>query len=216
MSSLIKKVISTAKAPGAIGPYSQAVLVDKTMYISGQLGMDPASGQLVSGGVAEEAKQALINIGEILKAGGCDYTNVVKTTVLLADINDFNAVNEIYKQYFKSSFPARAAYQVAALPKVGRDPKSGKLVSGGVAEEFKQALINVGEILKAGGCDFSNVVKSTVLLADINDFNLFNDVYKQFFKGSFPARSAYQVAALPLGARMEIEVIAVQGPLTCV
>uniref|UniRef100_A0A7N4P5Z6 2-iminobutanoate/2-iminopropanoate deaminase n=1 Tax=Sarcophilus harrisii TaxID=9305 RepID=A0A7N4P5Z6_SARHA len=221
MSSLIKKVISTAKAPGAIGPYSQAVLVDKTMYISGQLGMDPASGQLVSGGVAEEAKQALINIGEILKAGGCDYTNVVKTTVLLADINDFNAVNEIYKQYFKSSFPARAAYQVAALPKrskgwscvctrterrhielqrgnlkkqivmtslmkkiistekapqaigpysqsllinrtlyvsgqVGRDPKSGKLVSGGVAEEFKQALINVGEILKAGGCDFSN------------------------------------------------------------
>ncbi|KAM9102267.1 2-iminobutanoate/2-iminopropanoate deaminase isoform X1 [Sarcophilus harrisii] len=135
MSSLIKKVISTAKAPGAIGPYrgepgapgkrperliSQAVLVDKTMYISGQLGMDPASGQLVSGGVAEEAKQALINIGEILKAGGCDYTNVVKTTVLLADINDFNAVNEIYKQYFKSSFPARAAYQVAALPKGGR------------------------------------------------------------------------------------------------
>ncbi|XP_020824715.1 2-iminobutanoate/2-iminopropanoate deaminase [Phascolarctos cinereus] len=120
MSSLIKKVISTAKAPGAIGPYSQAVLVDKTMYISGQIGMDPSSGQLVSGGVVEEAKQALINMGEILKAGGCDYTNVVKATVLLADINDFNAVNEIYKQYFKSSFPARAAYQVAALPKGAR------------------------------------------------------------------------------------------------
>ncbi|XP_051826864.1 2-iminobutanoate/2-iminopropanoate deaminase [Antechinus flavipes] len=130
MSSLIKKVISTAKAPGAIGPYSQAVLVDKTMYISGQLGMDPASGQLVSGGVAEEAKQALINIGEILKAGGCDYTNVVKTTVLLADINDFNAVNEIYKQYFKSSFPARAAYQVAALPKGGRVEIEAVAVAG--------------------------------------------------------------------------------------
>ncbi|XP_003431369.1 2-iminobutanoate/2-iminopropanoate deaminase isoform X2 [Ornithorhynchus anatinus] len=129
MSSLIKKVISTAKAPGAIGPYSQAVLVDKTMYISGQIGMDPANGQLVPGGVVEEAKQALSNMGEILKAADCDFSNVVKTTVLLADINDFNAVNEIYKQYFKSSFPARAAYQVAALPKIGFERTvSGKFV----------------------------------------------------------------------------------------
>ncbi|XP_006859253.1 PREDICTED: ribonuclease UK114 [Chrysochloris asiatica] len=120
MSSFIRKVISTAKAPGAIGPYSQAVLVDRTVYISGQLGMDPSKGQLVPGGVVEEAKQALKNMGEILKAAGCDYSNVVKTTVLLADINDFAAVNEVYAQYFKSSFPARAAYQVAALPRGGR------------------------------------------------------------------------------------------------
>ncbi|KAL4694742.1 hypothetical protein H8957_002203 [Semnopithecus entellus] len=113
MSSLIKRVISTTKAPGAIGPYSQAVLVDRTIYISGKIGMDPSSGQLVSGG-------ALKNMGEILKAAGCDFTNAVKTTVLLADINDFNTVSEIYKQYFKSNFPARAAYQVAALPKGSR------------------------------------------------------------------------------------------------
>ncbi|XP_077023422.1 2-iminobutanoate/2-iminopropanoate deaminase isoform X2 [Tamandua tetradactyla] len=97
MSSLIRKVISTAKAPVAIGPYSQAVLVDRTVYISGQLGMDPSSGQLVSGGVTEEAKQALKNMSEILKAAGCDFAND-----------------------FKSDFPARAAYQVAALPKGGR------------------------------------------------------------------------------------------------
>ncbi|XP_062933525.1 2-iminobutanoate/2-iminopropanoate deaminase [Cynocephalus volans] len=120
MSSLVRRVISTAKAPGAIGPYSQAVLVGRTVYISGQLGMDPSSGQLVPGGVVEETKQALTNVGEILKAAGCDFTNVVKATVLLADINDFGAVNEIYKQYFKNNFPARAAYQVAALPKGGR------------------------------------------------------------------------------------------------
>ncbi|XP_068848317.1 2-iminobutanoate/2-iminopropanoate deaminase-like [Capricornis sumatraensis] len=120
MSSLVRKIISTAKAPAAIGPYSQAVLVDRTIYISGQLGMDPASGQLVPGRVTEKAKQALTNIGDILKAAGCDFTNVVKTTVLLADINDFSAVNDVYKQYFQSSFPARAAYQVAALPKGGR------------------------------------------------------------------------------------------------
>lgn len=90
------------------------------MYISGQLGLDVASGQLVDGGVQVQARQALINMGEILKAAGCDYSNVVKTTVLLADINDFNRVNEVYKTFFTSNFPARAAYQVAALPRGGR------------------------------------------------------------------------------------------------
>uniref|UniRef100_A0A452DX89 2-iminobutanoate/2-iminopropanoate deaminase n=1 Tax=Capra hircus TaxID=9925 RepID=A0A452DX89_CAPHI len=99
MSSLIRSVISTAKAP-----------VDR--YISGHLGMDPASGQFVPGGAAEETTQALTNMGEILKAAGRNFTNVVKTTVLLAGVNDFNTVNDIYKQYFQ-----RTAYQVAALPK---------------------------------------------------------------------------------------------------
>ncbi|XP_028673155.2 2-iminobutanoate/2-iminopropanoate deaminase isoform X2 [Erpetoichthys calabaricus] len=120
MSALVRRIISSTKAPAAIGPYSQAVVVDRTMYISGQLGMDVTSGQLVAGGVLEEARQALVNMGEILKAAGCDYNNVVKTTVLLADINDFNGVNDIYKQFFKSHFPARAAYQVAALQRGGR------------------------------------------------------------------------------------------------
>ncbi|XP_052439213.1 2-iminobutanoate/2-iminopropanoate deaminase isoform X2 [Carassius gibelio] len=118
MSAVIRKILHTAAAPAAIGPYSQAVLVDRTMYISGQIGMD-VGGQLVVGGVQAQAKQALINMGEILKAAGCGYENVVKTTVLLADINDFNNVNDVYKQFFKSNFPARAAYQVAALPRGG-------------------------------------------------------------------------------------------------
>uniref|UniRef100_A0A8C2DJN4 2-iminobutanoate/2-iminopropanoate deaminase n=1 Tax=Cyprinus carpio TaxID=7962 RepID=A0A8C2DJN4_CYPCA len=118
MSAVIRKLIHTVAAPAAIGPYSQAVLVDRTMYISGQIGMD-VGGQLVAGGVQAQAKQALINMGEILKAAGCGYENVVKTTVLLADINDFNNVNDVYKQFFKSNFPARAAYQVAALPRGG-------------------------------------------------------------------------------------------------
>uniref|UniRef100_A0A3B4XMH4 2-iminobutanoate/2-iminopropanoate deaminase n=2 Tax=Seriola lalandi dorsalis TaxID=1841481 RepID=A0A3B4XMH4_SERLL len=119
MAALHRKIINTASAPAAIGPYSQAVVADRTMYISGQLGLDVASGQLVDGGVQAQAKQALINMGEILKAAGCDYTNVVKTTVLLSDINDFNSVNEVYKTFFSSNFPARAAYQVAALPRGG-------------------------------------------------------------------------------------------------
>ncbi|KGL85285.1 Ribonuclease UK114, partial [Tinamus guttatus] len=97
--------------------FSQAVLVDRTVYIAGQIGIEPSSGQLVSGGVKEEAKQALKNMGEILKAAGCDYCNVVKTTVLMADMKDFNDINDIYRQFFTKNFPARAAYQVAALPK---------------------------------------------------------------------------------------------------
>ncbi|XP_064010109.1 2-iminobutanoate/2-iminopropanoate deaminase [Pogoniulus pusillus] len=120
MTSLVKKIISTAKAPASLAPYSQAVLVDRTMYISGQIGIEPSTGQLVSGGTKEEAKQALKNMGEILKAAGCDYGNVVKTTVLMADMKDFNDINDIYKQFFKANFPARAAYQVAALPKGAR------------------------------------------------------------------------------------------------
>ncbi|XP_028835958.1 2-iminobutanoate/2-iminopropanoate deaminase-like [Denticeps clupeoides] len=119
MSAAIRRIISTAKAPAAIGPYSQAVVVDRTMYVSGQLGMDPSSGQLVSGGVQAQTKQALVNMGEILKEAGCGYENVVKTTVLLADMNDFSSVNDVYRQFFQSNYPARAAYQVAALPRGG-------------------------------------------------------------------------------------------------
>ncbi|XP_054596469.2 2-iminobutanoate/2-iminopropanoate deaminase [Nothobranchius furzeri] len=119
MSAVIRRIISTAKAPAAIGPYSQAVVVDRSVYVSGQLGMDPASGQLVGGGVQAQTRQALVNMGEILRMAGCTYENVVKTTVLLADINDFSNVNEVYKQFFRSNFPARAASQAAALPRGG-------------------------------------------------------------------------------------------------
>lgn len=94
------------------------------------------------------------------------------------------------------------------------DVASGKLVDGGVQAQAKQALVNIGEILKAAGCDYSNVVKTTVLLADINDFNNVNEVYKTFFSSKFPARAAYQVAALPRGGLVEIEAIAVLGPLS--
>ncbi|XP_032988685.1 2-iminobutanoate/2-iminopropanoate deaminase-like [Rhinolophus ferrumequinum] len=119
LSSLMRKVVSTARAPGATGPYSQTVLVNRAIYISGQRGVDTSRGQLVPGD-GRRAKQAPTNMGEILEAVGWDFTNVVKTAVLLADINDFGIVNETYKQYRKSNFPARAACQVAAWPKGGR------------------------------------------------------------------------------------------------
>jgi len=119
-SSVVHRVIvKTAKAPAAIGAYSQAVLVDKTLYISGQIGFDPKTMIIVGGGkdVKAEAQQALTNMGEILKSVGATFNNVVKSTVLLNDINDFAVVNEVYASYFTQNFPARAAYQAANLPK---------------------------------------------------------------------------------------------------
>jgi 2-iminobutanoate/2-iminopropanoate deaminase len=115
--NIVRRIIQVADAPKPVGPYSQAVLVDNTMYVSGCLGMEPATGNLVTGGIEPEANQALKNMGAILRGAGIDYRNVVKVTVLLSDINDWPTVNSVYQQYFTSHFPARAAYAVKDLPK---------------------------------------------------------------------------------------------------
>lgn len=114
-----KSVVATDKAPKAIGAYNQAVLVEdgKLLFISGQLGMDPETMELVSGGVGAESKQALKNMGEILKQAGGEFSSIVKATIFLADINDFVTVNKIYASYFETDPPARAAFAVSALPK---------------------------------------------------------------------------------------------------
>ena len=110
------KVIAAQNAPAALGPYSHAVLAGNTLYISGQLGLDPATGALAAS-VTEQAEQGLKNLGAILQAAGMDYGDVVKTTVFLADMGDFAAVNEVYARFFTSNFPARSCVQAAALPK---------------------------------------------------------------------------------------------------
>ena len=114
------KAIATQNAPAAIGPYSQAIEANGTVYVSGQLGIDPATGNFAEGGAVAQARQSLTNISNILKEAGLSMKNVVKVTVLLADINDFAAVNEIYKDFFEAPFPARSAFAVAALPKDGK------------------------------------------------------------------------------------------------
>ncbi|KAM9415995.1 2-iminobutanoate/2-iminopropanoate deaminase-like isoform 2-T5 [Salvelinus alpinus] len=134
MAAVQKLFPYTPKAPIRQGIYSQAVVVDRTVYISGQLGLDVASGKLVEGGVQAQARQALVNMGEILKAAGCGYDNVVKTTVLLADINDFVNVNDVYKTFFSKNFPARAAYQVVALPRGGLVEIEAVAVLGPISE----------------------------------------------------------------------------------
>ena len=112
-----KTEISTEKAPAAIGPYSQAIAVGDMLYSSGQIPLDPATGEIVSGGITEQAHRALKNIGEVLKASGLDYSDVVKTTVFVTDLGDFAAVNAVYGEYFERPYPARSCVQVAALPK---------------------------------------------------------------------------------------------------
>lgn len=110
--------ISTEKAPAAIGPYSQAIQAEgKTIYVSGQLPVDPATGAFAGEDIQSQIRQSLENIKAILATAGADMSSVVKTTVLLKNIADFGAMNEIYAQYFQQPFPARAAFQVGALPK---------------------------------------------------------------------------------------------------
>lgn len=113
-----KQVISTTSAPGAIGPYSQAVQIGDFMFTSGQLGLIPETGELAEG-IEGQTLQALRNVGAILEAAGSGLDKVVKTTVFLQDMNDFAKVNEIYGSFFSEPFPARSAVQVARLPKDG-------------------------------------------------------------------------------------------------
>ncbi len=111
------KQISTTAAPGAIGPYSQAIEANGFVYASGQLPIDPATGAFPEGGVKEQTRQSLLNAQAILREAGLELTNVVKTTVFLADMNDFAAMNEVYAEFFKAPFPARSAVAVKTLPK---------------------------------------------------------------------------------------------------
>ena len=113
----MKKVISTSKAPAAIGPYSQAIQVGNLVFASGQIPIDPATGSFVEGGVKEQARQSLTNVKAILEEAGLTLDNVVKTTVFLADMNDFADVNAVYAEFFAEPYPARSAVAVKTLPK---------------------------------------------------------------------------------------------------
>jgi len=114
---MTKKVVQTDKAPKAIGPYSQAIRTDFAIFTAGQVGFNPATGELVSNSVDEQTRQALTNLKGVLEAGGSSLANVVKTTVFLQDMNDFSRMNAVYAEFFDEMPPARSTVQVAALPK---------------------------------------------------------------------------------------------------
>ena len=113
----MKKIISTSEAPAAIGPYSQAVRSGRFLFCSGQIPLDPKSGQIITGDIAAQTRRVLDNIAAVLRAEGLTFDNVVKTTIFLNDLGDFQTVNEIYGSYFKQDSPARSTVQVSALPK---------------------------------------------------------------------------------------------------
>lgn len=125
----VKTIIQSPDEPAAVGPYSQGICIGAIQFISGQLPLDPKTGKVVDGGIAEQTEQSLKNLGAILNQTGLSYENVLKTTVLLADIADFAEMNAVYAKYFTSEAPARVCYQVAALPmgvKVEIDAISGR------------------------------------------------------------------------------------------
>ena len=112
-----KKMVKTDAAPGALGPYSQAIVAGGVVYCAGQIPLDPATGQIVTGGIAPQTEQVLKNLGAVLKAAGSGLDRAVKTTVFLKDMNDFAAMNEVYAKHFGALPPARSTVQVARLPR---------------------------------------------------------------------------------------------------
>ena len=115
-----RQIISTENAPAAVGPYSQAVRIGNLVYTAGQLGMDPKTGRLAEEGIEAQTRQALANLSAILEAAGTTVSNVIKTTIFLQDMGDFQAVNRVYAQFFPAAPPARSTVQVAALPLGGQ------------------------------------------------------------------------------------------------
>jgi len=116
----MKQAVSSPDAPKAIGPYSQAVRVGQLLFLSGQVPLDPATGEIVSGDIAAQTRRVFENLAAVLRAGGRSLNDVVRTTVFLADMNDFAEVNKVYGSYFSEPYPARATVQVARLPKDAR------------------------------------------------------------------------------------------------
>jgi len=116
----VKHAISSPGAPKAIGPYSPAIRAGQLLFVSGQVPIDPATGNMITGGIADQTRRVLDNIGELLLAAGRSFGDVARTTVFLADMNDFAAMNEVYGEYFAEPYPARATVQVARLPKDAR------------------------------------------------------------------------------------------------
>jgi 2-iminobutanoate/2-iminopropanoate deaminase len=113
----VKQIIATDRAPRAIGPYSQAVRAGNMLFASGQIPIDPATGEFVAGGIAEQTEQVMRNLSQVFAAAGASLNQVVKTTVFLADMNDFTAMNEVYGRYFAENPPARATVQAGRLPR---------------------------------------------------------------------------------------------------
>ncbi|UJR16431.1 hypothetical protein I4U23_003333 [Adineta vaga] len=134
-TKLVRRIISTSAAGPVGGPYSQGVVIGQTLYLSGSIGLDPKTGKFAGETIQEQTRQALNNLGEVLKAAGASYKNVVKTNVFLQDMNDFAAMNEVYSEVFAERHPARSTVQVAALPRNAKVEIEGVAFLGDIQDE---------------------------------------------------------------------------------
>jgi len=260
-----RRAVQSGNAPKAVGPYSAGVQAPagRVLFLSAQIGVDPVKDRLIKGDAAKQAERAMENLKAVLEAAGAGFDDVVKTTLFLTSLKDFNKVNEVYARYFHSTPPARATVQVAALsrgalvaiegvaikraadttpggavavsspqaPKaigpysqgveVGAgsllfvsgqlpiDPATGELVQGDIAAQTERVMENLKAVLASAGAGFDDVVKSNVYMIDlVNDGTKMNETYGRYFQSSRPARGTVQMAALPKGARIEIELVA--------
>jgi 2-iminobutanoate/2-iminopropanoate deaminase len=138
----VKEIITTERAPRAIGPYSQAVAAGGFVFTSGQIPTDPQTGEFVAGGVAEQTEQVIKNLSAVLEAAGTSLAHVFKTTVFLADMNDFAAMNEVYGRYFEAEKPARSTVQAAALPRNARVEIDVVALAGSRNDNDKRGTMN--------------------------------------------------------------------------
>ena len=214
-----KKIVKAKGAPAPVGPYNQAVVIGNLVYTAGQIPLDPVSGQMVGANAGEQAQQVLKNLKAVLEAAGSSLPKVVKTTVFLKDLNDFNAMNEVYAKYFDAATapapvgPYNQAVVIGNLVytagQIPLDPVSGQTVGTNAGEQARQVLKNLKAVLEAAGSSLAKVVKTTVFLKDLNDFNAMNEVYAKYFDAATaPARSTIQVARLPKDSLVEIEAVA--------
>lgn len=267
---------NTEKAPKGIGTFSQTVAFSHYNNLSAQLPIDPKSGKLVAGGVREQAEQCFKNIQAIVESIGHVMSDVVRITVLVKNIKDVDAVDEVYKTYFPTYVPTRTTAAVAALPmdalvqiealvtngegtipdapqagdlikltnntanaptsplstqsvafshynnlsaQLPIDPKTGRLVVGGVKEQARQCLKNIKAILESIDVPFDDIVKINIFLKNLSDLEAVNEVYKTFFPDSaiaravayVPARTVIAASALPLDALVQIEAVVSHG-----
>ena len=267
---------NTENAPKGIGPYSQTVAFSHYNNLSAQLPIDPKSGKLVTGGVKKQAEQCFINIKAIVESIDHVMSDVVRITVLVKNIKDSDAVDEVYKTFFPSYVPTRTTVAVAALPmdalvqiealitngegtipnapqagdlikltnntanaptsslstqavafshynnlsaQLPIDPKSGRLVAGGVKEQAGQCLKNIKAILESIDVPLDDIVKINIFLKNLSDIETVNEVYKTYFPDSAiaraaaytPARTVVAASALPMGALVQIEAVVSHG-----
>jgi reactive intermediate/imine deaminase len=262
-----RRAVQSANAPKAIGPYSHAIQVPagRVVFLSGQIAVDPVKDRLIAGDAAKQTERVMQNLKAVLEGAGATYDDVVKTTIFLTDLADFPKVNEVYGRYFRSSPPARATVQVAALSRGARvaiegvavksgagstapgrvavqssqapraigpysqaidvaagsfifvsgqipvDPATGALVQGDIGAQTERVMENLKEVLAASGATVDDIVKTNIYLADLGDFTKMNETYGRYFQKTPPARATLQMAALPRGARIEIECVAATG-----